>query len=422
MKKGCKFLSIVLIFVLSLSGCKGKSKENKFETGNLSTDEQATWNIFNHNITRGEGGYYYIANSTSEYISSLVGELQDQKSYNIIMFMQDDGSKTVVCSKPECKHNNKECPAWLTTGSEDNSEKKSGNGLTGYNGQQIYYYNGKLYVIYNDEEKSGYSYLVEVTANGSYRKRLFEIGEVDKSYSLVFRDSSVYIYKREGSTSGYDDITATIRRRSLDGNEDEIIQSYTAMGACIYAVKSYGDKLYFLEEEYKREKDANGKVTGQTFNRLGLFAYDYNTHNVEQVIDEEITDYTFDTDKGVLYYYICEDGLYKKDFSDGKITKIYNKEENVTNVAQISYINGKIYMSNSMFRGFYSVKPSKMIIKVLNESGTQENEINMLYKLGISETFFGDNNKIFYKSDIDDSMYYIDINNPDVELSPIQFN
>lgn len=44
-------------------------------------------------------------------------------------------------------------------------------------------------------------------------------------------------------------------------------------------------------------------------------------------------------------------------------------------------------MSNSMFRGFYSVKPSKMIIKVLNESGTQENEINMLYKLGISETF-----------------------------------
>lgn len=79
-------------------------------------------------------------------------------------------------------------------------------------------------------------------------------------------------------------------------------------------------------------------------------------------------------------------------------------------------------MSNSMFRGFYSVKPSKMIIKVLNESGTQENEINMLYKLGISETFFGDNNKIFYKSDIDDSMYYIDINNPDVELSPIQFN
>ena len=142
---------------------------------------------------------------------------------------------------------------------------------------------------------------------------------------MLFR--SVYIYKREGSTSGYDDITATIRRRSLDGNEDEIIQSYTAMGACIYAVKSYGDKLYFLEEEYKREKDATGKVTGQTFNRLGLFAYDYNTHNVEQVIDEEITDYTFDTDKGVLYYYICEDGLYKKDFSDGKITKIYNKEE-----------------------------------------------------------------------------------------------
>ena len=58
-----------------------------------------------------------------------------------------------------------------------------------------------VYVIYNDDT-DGLSYLEQVAPDGSYRKRLFEIGAVSPAYCLTFHDENAYIYQRQGSVSG----------------------------------------------------------------------------------------------------------------------------------------------------------------------------------------------------------------------------
>lgn len=419
--KGRRFVALVLAaaLVASMSGCRRDNKN--FQTGNVSSDAQNGWNIFNHPVTRGEGGYYFLISHSSQIVEDKVEKTRS--SYMLIMFMQDDGNSVVVCSKPECKHNSEECPACLSLESNNPRYDENGNvipSITGYDRDKIYYHNGKIYVIYNDDV-AGYAYLEEVAPNGAYRTRLFEIGNSAKGYCLTFNDQDVFIYKREGSTSGYEEVEATIRRRSLDGKEDEVIYSYKGMGAMLFAVKNYGDKLYFLEELYAREKDENGRQKSISFQRKGLFAYDYQSKTVENVIDAAITDYTFDTDNNTLYYYVNNDGMYKKTFNDGKTQKIYNMEKDINSVAQISFLSGNIYMSNC-FMGGYTGIPQKLVLIVFDKDGKEQNRITISQMN--SEIFWGDNDKIFLQqTDMREggySLYYIDIKDGKTDLSMVK--
>ena len=77
-------------------------------------------------------------------------------------------------------------------------------------------------------------------------KRLFEIGAVSPAYCLTFHDENVYIYQRQGSVSGYEESTAVLRRRSLDGKEDEHAYEYTGYGAVIHVPpKAMGENYSF---------------------------------------------------------------------------------------------------------------------------------------------------------------------------------
>ncbi len=419
--KGRRFVALVLAAALVVSMCGCRRDNKNFQTGNVSSDAQNGWNIFNHPVTRGEGGYYFLISHSSQIVEDKVEKTR--LSYMLIMFMQDDGNSVVVCSKPECKHNSEECPACLSLESNNPRYDENGNvipSITGYDRDKIYYHNGKIYVIYNDDV-AGYAYLEEVAPNGAYRTRLFEIGNSAKGYCLTFNDQDVFIYKREGSTSGYEETEATIRRRSLDGKEDEVIYSYKGMGAMLFAVKNYGDKLYFLEELYAREKDENGRQKSISFQRKGLFAYDYQSKTVENVIDAAITDYTFDTDNNTLYYYVNNDGMYKKTFNDGKTQKIYNMEKDINSVAQISFLSGNIYLVNCLMGGFTGI-PQKPTLIVFDKDGKEQNRITISQMN--SEIFFGDNDKIFLQqTDMREggySLYYIDIKDGKTDLSMVK--
>ena len=197
-----KLLCVILICTI-FTGCAAKN------TNNINIDDQPYWNVFNHYITKGENGYYFI-------------------SHNYLYFMQDNGKGIILCNNASCIHDSEECLAYLSIN---------------YNSQQLYYYNNKLYVMYNDFKESNSCYLIEIAADGSERKRLFEIGEASVKYGLTFHDNCVYIYTRQGGVSGFKQNTATIRARSLDGKKDKIIHSYTGMGATIYALKKGCEKF-----------------------------------------------------------------------------------------------------------------------------------------------------------------------------------
>ena len=72
---------------------------------------------------------------------------QIEAGTNRICYLDNETKNTIpLCSKAECSHTDENCNAYLS--------KK-------YNAQQIYYYNGMVYVIYNDDT-DGLSYLEQL--------------------------------------------------------------------------------------------------------------------------------------------------------------------------------------------------------------------------------------------------------------------
>ncbi len=344
-----KLLCVILICTI-FTGCAAKN------TNNINIDDQPYWNVFNHYITKGENGYYFI-------------------SHNYLYFMQDNGKGIILCNNASCIHDSEECLAYLSIN---------------YNSQQLYYYNNKLYVMYNDFKESNSCYLIEIAADGSERKRLFEIGEASVKYGLTFHDNCVYIYTRQGGVSGFKENTATIRARSLDGKKDKIIHSYTGMGATIYALKSYGDKMYFLQEEQIR--DEKNQSASAVFKRQGLYSYDYNKNKIEKEFDGELCDYAIDIDNHIIYYYVYNDGLYKKDLSKGDTGKLYEYEDGQTNICQVSCDSSYVYLSNEMFYAAYHLNPKEYDLYVLDKSGKLLNTIPTDAALC---TYFGDDIYMF---------------------------
>jgi hypothetical protein len=326
--------------------------------------------------------------------------------------MSDGNSVTVVCDKQNCAHKDDNCAAYLG--------KRSAN--NGYNVQNIYYHNENLYVIYNDFSGTGLSYLEKIATDGSSRSRLFEIGTAKSAYALTFHDNSVYINVREGDATGKDVITATIRKRSLDGKNDDIIFSYTAKGAIIYAAKSYGNYLYFLTESYDYDKEeaykyyltenngsVEGEITDGRYERNGLFRYEYASGNTSNVLKDSITDYTFDIDNNVLYYYVFNKGLYKMPISAISGTDaavIYTAEPAINAVAQISYANGCVYISNDKYFAYVTLQPKESSIYVINADGNVSKITNSTQDKDY-QVYFTDGQKLF--AGANGKLYYIDL-------------
>jgi hypothetical protein len=373
MKRKIFLFMAVVILVAGLSGCTAK-KNKTVELGSTTDDSQPYWNIFDHNVARGENGYYYV-------LSSYNVSHEKATSGGTFLYYMDEaaGGRTPLCAKPDCNHKNAQCNAFLSAG-------------YGYN--QVYYYKGYLYV-YKYHADDGLVYLVRISADGSERKELFEIGTGESTaecrpYCLVFHDDSVYIYIREGGISGYDEITTTLRRRSLDGKEDENVYERTSVGAQVYGVKAYGNKIFFMVEDQSRTSEHSQE---RVFTRHGLFVYDCDTKTYEQLIDGAVCDYTIDTDNNVIYYYVVNDGLYKRSLSDeGKAEKLYKFEDKQTNICQLSYDGTYLYMNNELYPTFYLEKVNSFEIYVCDRDG---NILKQIESSGTFSTFFGDSEYLF---------------------------
>lgn len=91
--------------------------------------------------------------------------------------------------------------------------------------------------------------------------------------------------------------------------------------------------------------------------RVKAFAYDYATKKTENISSGDITDYTVDEVSQTLYYYVFNDGLYKRKLSDSKAERIYKMVENETNICQLSFDGKYLYMSmNNILFTFSSVQ------------------------------------------------------------------
>ena len=355
-KKFACFLAVVLCLIAC--GCSNKS----VDVGSSGEDDlQPYWNMFNQPVAAAENGYYYIYQRNIQdgvYMKNLIAYMDGQTK-----------STTILCNKPECRHEDENCDAAL--GDE-------------YNSQSIYYYKGYIYVIKNDES-DGNSYLVQIKPDGSERKTLFELGTISVAYKLAFGGDSVYCYNRVGGY-GVDETQETVRRRSLDGKDDNIIFSYTAKGAQVSAVKLYGNKAFILVTSWtKNSNSADVSAQGK-----GVYIYDTDTQKTELFIDKSVSDFTVDENEGNIYYFVIDDGLYEQKLSTGSRTKLLECEDRVNNYCELSYDGQYLYMCNEMYKNM--IYKTDSYVWVVKKDGEIVNKIETA---GTYCTFFGDDKYIF---------------------------
>lgn len=374
--------------VISLSGCSVKKGEDVktdvtvIENNALEqplqitsvkgdgTDYQAYWGTKVQCVTKGEHGYYYLTLENPLYL----------------MYFDDETQESIkVCGKAECNHDNAQCNAyfgdirWYDKKAEEQEYSS---------GQQLYYYNGLLYLLGTEGN------LISVTPDGSERKKIANVYTYDGSSNtkLAFYDNYVYVYNSAGNQGSSETHTETIKRYSLDGKTQENIVEWNAVSGAIHSVKNYGDKMFFLTSSLKVKKEDSVQEWNYEYN--GLYAYDHKTAQAGKVIDAAITGYAVDEEREKIYYFVYGDGLYAYDVKTGQADKLFESPEEI-GIADMSYDGQYLYLYNGEWASYAKQTNGTSLQRqcwVLEPDGTIVQQLE-IYRYGFC--FFGDRDYIF---------------------------
>lgn len=368
------FMILPVLLLSLLAGCSQDKKEEETKGAELP---QPYWNIFNQSVAKAENGYYY-------WTFDILPDKRD--NIKLYYMNQEGGERTAVCNKPDCTHTTADCNAVFR---QDE----------GYDTENIYFYKGYLYVL-KKNKGDGLTYLEQITSDGSTRKTLFEVGAASLTYHLVFHEDSVYINDRYGGV-GIEEAIQTIRRRSLNGEEDEELVRHKGRGIQIAAVKIYEDKLYYTVTEWPLSKDVQEGVgvMKDLVKGQGLYTYDLKTKEAELLINKEISDYTVDPATGKLFYFVTNDGIYRQGTTGESAEKIYACEDGVNNISQISTDGKYLYVSNERFAMMVPDPETRSYgptyLWVLNMDGA---ELNRIKTPGVWTACFSDGQYVFSRN------------------------
>lgn len=260
------------------------------------------------------------------------------------------------------------------------------------------------------EYANGNAILEQVSADGSgARKSLFTIGVADESYpyNLVFHENYVYIYCRLGNYAKEDESEVSIRKISLDGKTDEKIFAVTGKGIVLENLKSYGNKLFFLNSSY----NYNNEESKTAVSSNGLYIYDYNTKSIEKIIDKDVCDFTIDVQNSILFYYVSGEGIYKYNINTSETNLIYASTYD-TYSSQLSYDGKYLYMSNRRWQSMAHDQNIKCFIWVMDSDGNIINKIDTSNRV-----YFGDENYMFCMYDKELCVAFINKNNIEKETA-----
>lgn len=352
-----------------------KTQPIELSANNNGNDEsQSYWSSYNHSFARGDNGYYYL-DINNAYESSF-----------IMFFDETTQTSKKVCNKPSCSHNDSTCDAFLSS----------------YQSSSIWLYKGYLYLI-------KYTYtstiLERVNIDGTNRVDIATIGpdfESPAKYNLVFTGNDVYVYNISGiieknnnmnqlqknlnNISGYSKNkvefinNSYLVKISLDGKMNEKIYIPDGLKK-IESVKCFGGKIFFVVADMQTYLDT--RLQGY----LGLYCYDPQTNGISKILDKPISDYTFDTVNGFLYYIVYGDGTYKMKLTSNEAIKISDLSED----NEISYDGTYLYVyirstQNTDLQGKLFVLNTEGLIMNEFQPGTYNN------------VYFGDDKYLFIKS------------------------
>ncbi len=156
-------ISILLLLVGCAKEDDAASKEPvRLWNGLYSNENQ--W-YMDWRIAETEEGFYITVN---EYAGAVT----------LIYFDKATRTAHPLCSAPECDHNNPDCAAWMRDYMP-----------------QVYYYEGKLYLMSFDEEAT---YLERMNPDGSNRERVRTMANVANQYWELIMHEDYFYYISQG--------------------------------------------------------------------------------------------------------------------------------------------------------------------------------------------------------------------------------
>lgn len=354
MKRIKRSIIIVMICSVLLISC-GVSNKNAEFIGDISgnSDIEQTQSYFlegMHVVAKCPTGYYYIS-------------VTDNPGEDMLMYYDNNsGESTVLCNKPQCGHNNKECMALLNM-----SEYKT----------KIYYYESNLYMIRNNGD------LVRISPDGSERTVLGNIcdaGQTD-TLSISFNGNLAYM-----SQESMDDIDGNVRANIYEFNLDTLktkkIYEETAYGLGIRDLRTYAGNTYFVKAEVAKDENELYAISGK-----GL--YRVNGDKEEIVLDDNVYSYCIDSEQSNIYYsWINDTGIYVYNTVSGESRKIYEDTDG-NQFFTMTFDGEYIWLDNTGWRD---------VAVLFNKLEDERNyTIYQLDKDGtlIAKRVISDNNKIF---------------------------
>ncbi len=240
-----QFLCIILVLssILSftLSGCTNDESKSGFQDTliDYSTDMQIVYHGSGTvtPMTKSDKGYYYVGDD------------------RIIIYIDGNTQKaTPLCAKPDCMHNNPDtCDAYVNL-----SENISMDSLWGSLGTAIQYYDGYLYMVCGEYDKSMIeynTYLMKMDKDGTNRQKITDY--FDSSFTNWFIHRGYFYYTSDSSV-------LRIPLSDLKSTPEEVYKAKyfikdnenTYSSFCAY--KKY---IYFQVDELDKEGNGTGRQT-----------------------------------------------------------------------------------------------------------------------------------------------------------------
>lgn len=220
---------------------------------------------------------------------------------------------TLLCSKPNCTHNNEDCNAVI--GVVDN----------------ICYYQNSIYYVCEagpEKENIGY-YLTRLSADGTAKENLLYIAD-DLTDWVIHRGSFYYSIRRfhVDKNSGLEDIDKTdcyVYSYSINGKSTEPKELYFAKEiekyAQITSLMAYGDNLYF--ELYGMNRNNNKE---EVYKTVRLNIHDNSTSYMKTTDGYILTRPIYLDGKLIFTSISGDDWLYKTDFNGNNPEKFFKLE------------------------------------------------------------------------------------------------
>ena len=239
----CLILALSSIFVFTLFGCTNDKSKPISQNAliDYSNDMQITYLCSGGGssipATKSDTGYYYIGDD------------------RIIIYIDSKTQKaTPLCAKPDCMHNDPDtCDAYVNS-----SENISQDSLWGSLGTAIQYYQGYLYMVCGEYDKSMIeynTYLMKMDKDGTNRQKVTDYFDspftnwfIHQGYFYYTSDSSVLRIPLTNPKSSPEEVYKA--QHFIKDNEN------TYSSFCAY--KNY---IYFQVDELDEEGNGIGRQT-----------------------------------------------------------------------------------------------------------------------------------------------------------------